>query len=190
MVGGAHRLCLQRGLAGANDFAQALDFALEILRLRHLGRSHKCSRSHSRAPRDYALASPLHQAPPSSLSSASQPDSLARSLCDRLHKFSDPALRGGARCGLPRIAIVRQSLADVRFSPDSDQAADIPKGPICAKRRHRLAYSITSSAWESSVGGTLRPSALAVLRLIASSNLVGCSTGKSAGFAPFSILST
>jgi hypothetical protein len=39
MVGGAHRLCLQRGLAGPNDFAQALDFALEILRLRHPGSS-------------------------------------------------------------------------------------------------------------------------------------------------------
>jgi hypothetical protein len=138
MVAGAHRLCLQRGLAGPNDFVQALDFALEILRLRHLGRSHKCSRSHSRAPRDYALASPLHQAPPSSLSSASQPDSLARSLCNRLHKFSDPALRGGARWGLPRIAIVRRSLADVRFSPDSDQAADIPKGPICANSGSEL----------------------------------------------------
>ena len=30
----------------------------------------------------------------------------------------------------------------------------------------------------------LRPSALAVLRLMTSSSLVGCSTGKSAGFSP------
>jgi hypothetical protein len=35
-------------------------------------------------------------------------------------------------------------------------------------------YSITSSARASSVGGTLMPSALAVLRLITSSNFVGC----------------
>ena len=35
-------------------------------------------------------------------------------------------------------------------------------------------YSITSSASASSVGGTVRPSALAVLRLITNSNLVGC----------------
>jgi len=35
-----------------------------------------------------------------------------------------------------------------------------------------------------------RPSALAVIRLMTRSNLVGCSTGKSAGFAPRKILST
>ena len=34
----------------------------------------------------------------------------------------------------------------------------------------------------------MRPSALAVLRLMTSSNLVGCSTGRSAGFAPLRIL--
>jgi hypothetical protein len=34
------------------------------------------------------------------------------------------------------------------------------------------------------------PSALAVLRLIISSNLIGCSTGMSPGFAPRKILST
>ena len=32
--------------------------------------------------------------------------------------------------------------------------------------------------------GTSRPSALAVFMLMTSSNLVGCSTGRSAGFAP------
>src|SRR5262249_26351227 len=36
----------------------------------------------------------------------------------------------------------------------------------------------------SSVGGTSRPSALAVLRLMASSKLVGCNTGNSAGLVP------
>src|SRR5262245_48778096 len=51
-------------------------------------------------------------------------------------------------------------------------------------------HSITSSARASSVGGTSRPSALAVLRLMTSSNFVGCSTGKSAGLAPLRILST
>jgi hypothetical protein len=35
-------------------------------------------------------------------------------------------------------------------------------------------YSITSSARASSEGGTVRPSALAVLRLMINSNLVGC----------------
>src|SRR6187401_3278966 len=46
------------------------------------------------------------------------------------------------------------------------------------------AYSITSSAIASSPGGKLRPNALAVLRLITSSNLVGCMTGRSEGFSP------
>ena len=50
---------------------------------------------------------------------------------------------------------------------------------ISAKRRHRLAYSITSSASPSSVGGTSMPSARAVFRLITNSNLVGCWIGKS-----------
>src|SRR4029453_13184011 len=47
-----------------------------------------------------------------------------------------------------------------------------------------------SSARRRTDGGIVRPSALAVFRLMTSSNLVGCSTGKSAGFAPFKILST
>src|SRR5262249_46854517 len=44
-------------------------------------------------------------------------------------------------------------------------------------------HSITSSARASSDCGTVRPSALAVLSLITSWNLVGCCTGRSAGFA-------
>src|SRR5262245_66681328 len=49
-------------------------------------------------------------------------------------------------------------------------------------------HSITSSASESTSGGMESPSALAVLRLITSSNLVDVSTGRSAGFAPLRIL--
>src|ERR1019366_5808121 len=52
-----------------------------------------------------------------------------------------------------------------------------------ADQRDELAppHSITSSARASSVGGMVMPSVLVVLRLITSSNLVGCSTGRSAG---------
>ena len=72
-------------------------------------------------------------------------------------------------------------------------------GPLLRARRerprgHRTAdesasshYSITSSARASSVGGTSRPSAFAVLRLMISSNFVGCTTGRSAGLSPFRI---
>src|SRR5262249_12092093 len=55
---------------------------------------------------------------------------------------------------------------------------------------HPPHHSITSSARASNVGGTSMPSAFAVVRLTTSSNLVGCSTGRSAGFAPRRILST
>ena len=51
-------------------------------------------------------------------------------------------------------------------------------------------HSITSSARASSVGGTLRPSAFAVLRLITGSYLVGACTGRSAGFSPLRMRST
>src|SRR3954465_9084139 len=51
-------------------------------------------------------------------------------------------------------------------------------------------HSITSSARASSVGGTVRPRALAALRLITSSILVGWMTGKSAGLAPLRIWPT
>jgi hypothetical protein len=69
-----------------------------------------------------------------------------------------------------------------------------PKRPRSrtAEQRDELApsHSITSSARASSMGGISSRSALAVLRLIANSNLVGCSTGKSAGLVPLKILWT
>ena len=48
---------------------------------------------------------------------------------------------------------------------------------------NRANYSINSSARASSVGEMVMQSAFAVLRLMTSSNFVGCSTGKSAGLA-------
>jgi len=50
-------------------------------------------------------------------------------------------------------------------------------------------YLITSVARKRIDGGTVTPSALAVLRLTVRSNSVGCCTGISAGFAPFRIMS-
>src|SRR5262245_4645692 len=60
-----------------------------------------------------------------------------------------------------------------------------------AEQRDELAardHSITSSAIASSLSGISRRKAFAVLRLITSSNLVGYTTGKSAGFSPLRIL--
>src|SRR5215510_7954170 len=56
---------------------------------------------------------------------------------------------------------------------------------VCA-----LCYLITLSARNNTDCGMVRLSAFAVLRLMANSNLVGCSTGRSAGLAPLRILST
>src|SRR6202011_4826049 len=53
-----------------------------------------------------------------------------------------------------------------------------------------FAYSITSSATESSAGGTVRPSILAVSALMTSSNLLACTTGRSAGLAPLRVRPT
>src|SRR5262249_22711515 len=55
--------------------------------------------------------------------------------------------------------------------------------------RAPVAHSITSSASESNLPGTVRRSVLAVVRLITRSNLVGCSTGMPAGLVPQNILS-
>src|SRR5689334_12031521 len=51
-------------------------------------------------------------------------------------------------------------------------------------------YCMTSSALRRSDCGTVRPTSFAVLRLTESSNLVGCSTGRSLGGTPLRILST
>src|SRR5215813_13734874 len=60
-----------------------------------------------------------------------------------------------------------------------------------AEQRYELAalHSTTSSASASTVGGISRPSAFAVFRLMTNSNLVGRWIGRSAGLAPFRILS-
>src|SRR5262245_31799460 len=88
----------------------------------------------------------------------------------------------------------------------ADQHADAPHALALLRARHKrprcrsttdqrdeLAppdHSITSSARASSVAGTSRPRALAVLRLITSSYLVGCWKGRSPAFSPRRIRST
>ena len=68
------------------------------------------------------------------------------------------------------------------------------KRPRCRAAEHcyELAplHSITSSARPSSVSGKVMPSALAVSRLIASSTVVGCSTGTSLGLVPCKTLTS
>ena len=84
-----------------------------------------------------------------------------------------------------------------RFACDNGHRADMPGGPSRANSRpeqvqqtEQAAYSITSSASCMNASESARPSAFAVLRLTTSSYLVGSSTGRLAGFAPFKILTT
>jgi hypothetical protein len=96
----------------------------------------------------------------------------------------------GGRCHTP----VR-----VRFAPKADIPSRHVSPPLCATSGReqmqqtnvrQCGYSITSSARRRMDVGAVMPIDAAVLRLIARKNFVGCSIGKSPGFAPFSILST
>ncbi len=104
-----------------------------------------------------------------------------------------PASKHDQPTQLPDVAIRtrKQTLRPrhVRFPLQSGLSSNMRPCPSCAKTGSRRPHSITSSAVASSDGGMVRPSALAVLRLITNSNVVGCSTGRSAGLTPRRILS-
>src|SRR5262249_13645377 len=70
--------------------------------------------------------------------------------------------------------------------PRPSQTLSLPSWTTSVVR----AYWITWSGRCKTDGGIVSPMAFAVLRLTTSSNSVGCSTGRSAGFAPFRILLT
>jgi hypothetical protein len=65
--------------------------------------------------------------------------------------------------------------------------------PLPLSTRHSTlapSHLMTLSACASAFGGIVRPICFAVFKLITSSNLVDCSTGRSAGLAPLRNLST
>src|SRR5262249_12586139 len=89
--------------------------------------------------------------------------------------------------------------ADTQASPPSSSQHRLlrarrqrPRSRRAAEKRDEVAslHSITSSAATSSLSGTVKPSALAVLRLRVVSYLVGAWTGRSAGLAPRRMRST
>jgi hypothetical protein len=87
------------------------------------------------------------------------------------------------------------SIVHVRFTLEADNYQTISASPLCAISRHMQrnkdrCYSITSSARNSSAGEIVISIALAVSRFTTNSNLVDCSIGRSAGFAPRRTLST
>jgi hypothetical protein len=107
-----------------------------------------------------------------------------------LSVFGWPAHCGG--CPLRSIPIEPPN-HDVRFTPkatSSLRTSEISRRAIrrpSAVPKSREIYSISSSAMLSKPDEMVRPSALAAFMLIVSSNLVGCSTGRSAGFLPMRI---
>jgi hypothetical protein len=100
------------------------------------------------------------------------------------------------RPGPLRVIFVRSTRSrrsrHVRFAPIASEPSHRSESPRCAKSgcehpQRGSPYSITASARASRPGGMVRPMARAVLRLITSSNLVDCRTGRSAGLAPLRI---
>jgi hypothetical protein len=72
----------------------------------------------------------------------------------------------------------QRNLINVRFAPKATEVLRHRELTRCAASGHLAGYSITSSARASSSGGTSRPSALAVLRLITSSIFTASQTGR------------
>src|SRR5262249_36221747 len=97
------------------------------------------------------------------------------------HEFlAERIVARGSRLDVPDTRRLARLLRVRRERPRDSRAAD--QGDELA-----AFHSITSSAATCRLSGTVSPSALAVLRFIRSSNLVGCKTGKSAGLSPLRI---
>ena len=86
------------------------------------------------------------------------------------------SLRHRRKCNSPPIL--------VRFTPNSGHLQCKTPCPLSANSGHQRVYSITASARADKPGDTSTPICFAVFRLMMNSNLVDCSTGRSAGFAP------
>src|SRR5262249_7428957 len=102
-----------------------------------------------------------------------------------LHEGGDP-LALGCRRGRAQETDGRQHRRLLRTRSER------PPGRRAANERNECAagHSITSSARARSVGGTVRPSAFAVLRLSTKSYLIGACTGRAVGLSPLRMRST
>src|SRR5215831_747186 len=89
----------------------------------------------------------------------------------------------GAETDMPGLQPLRQT-STLPTAADFHTIRDGPQPEAAI----RLFYSMTSSARARIKGGIVRPRALAVLRLMTSSILTTCWTGRSAGAAPLRIL--
>src|SRR5262249_39661415 len=102
-------------------------------------------------------------------------------------------LQALAECSQPVSISVRRLAVDKANHRNRGLLRARRQRPCCrrtAEQRDECAapdHSITSSASNCNELGTSMPSALAVCRLMTNSNLVDCTTGRSAGFAPLRI---
>jgi len=98
---------------------------------------------------------------------------------------AEPAVPGSVIRSARHVAM-RRTHVSAAARPCAPSAACVCSARVADRPRHW----ITWSACSNSDDGTVRPSALAVVRLITNSSCVGCCMGRSAGLAPLKILST
>src|SRR5262249_30338838 len=114
--------------------------------------------------------------------------SYLRSILMRKRDQTDPQVRLWSKA-----ETLDLSIKSPLYPRKRTNSGHLDMSALCQKRTfalQQISYSITSSARASTLSGTLRPSALAVLRLMTSSYLVGACTGRSAGFSPLRMRST
>src|SRR5262249_13785607 len=97
----------------------------------------------------------------------------------------------GKRCRLGRGTIHQHAYVSIRCDCCARAASGhAVAAPPISVMKSRRPHSITSSARASKVGGTVRPSAFAVLRLSTKSYLIGVCTGRAGGLSPLRMRST
>ena len=117
---------------------------------------------------------------------------------ERKWKHSKPvgrtgfSLLAGSITALLTIATRKGSLVPLNSHASGTRRFGVREKSIQSWHRRTLCchHLMTLSARYSTDCGIVRLSAFAVFRLMTNSNFVGCSTGNSAGWAPFRILST
>lgn len=102
-----------------------------------------------------------------------------------LHEiFKNAHLRQAETYGPSYQAVYHKFAAQCPLRSESYRILVLPRKDAMAQERRQPTYSITSSASGNNVGGTVRPSAFAVFRLMTKVNLLACSIGRSPGFSP------
>jgi hypothetical protein len=134
--------------------------------------------STSPAPAPLIIAIGLIKSRPPLSASTSNPHSAQRS--SRIHSRGFFLWRLSDAGPKPPSSAHRPSSAGIR-NPSQKQTHAL---------QQMASYSINSSARSRKASEIVSPSTLAILRLITSSYLVGCSTGRSAGLSPLRMRAT